>query len=151
MQNQNFISNNIWPNYASENTSVAKQKGDQSLGKDDFLKILIAQLKHQDPMEPLDDKAFIAQMAQFSSVEQIQQMTNELKLMRQTMGISSDLIGKMVSWEKQSLIDGKSYLELGMVDSIVLNGGLQYVSIQGKQIPIDKLIEIWMEEGLPNE
>jgi flagellar basal-body rod modification protein FlgD len=46
-----------------------------ALDKNDFLKILITQLSHQDPTQPMDDKAFIAQMAQFSSLEQMTNMS----------------------------------------------------------------------------
>jgi flagellar basal-body rod modification protein FlgD len=49
-----------------------------ALDKNDFLKILITQLTHQDPTQPLDDKEFVAQMAQFSSLEQMTNMTDSL-------------------------------------------------------------------------
>ncbi|TVQ26671.1 MAG: flagellar hook assembly protein FlgD [Spirochaetaceae bacterium] len=49
------------------------------LGRDDFLRILITQLQNQDPTEPMDDREFIAQMAQFSSLEQITNMSEEFR------------------------------------------------------------------------
>ncbi|MEA2426800.1 MAG: flagellar basal-body rod modification protein FlgD [Thermoleophilaceae bacterium] len=48
--------------------SATKQPG--TLGKDDFLKLLVGQLQHQDPMQPADDTQFVSQMAQFSQLEQ---------------------------------------------------------------------------------
>lgn len=49
-----------------------------SLGKDAFLQLLVSQMKNQDPMAPTDNQAFIAQLAQFSSLEQLQQMNQSL-------------------------------------------------------------------------
>ena len=49
-----------------------------ALDKNDFLKILITQLSHQDPTQPMNDKEFVAQMAQFSSLEQITNMSDGL-------------------------------------------------------------------------
>ena len=47
----------------------------QTMDKNDFLKLLVTQLRHQDPMKPMSDKEFIAQMAQFSTLEQMTNMT----------------------------------------------------------------------------
>jgi len=53
-------------------------KPNAALDKNDFLRILITQLSHQDPTQPMDDKAFVAQMAQFSSLEQMTNMSEAL-------------------------------------------------------------------------
>jgi flagellar basal-body rod modification protein FlgD len=134
---------NIWPNYATGNTSTAKENGTGTLGKDDFMKILVAQLKHQDPMQPLQDREFIAQMAQFSSVEQIMNMGNEMKLLRQSMGISSDLIGKNISWNMSNSSGTGLETKSGIVDAISFSGGNQYVLVGEERIPIDQLVKVW--------
>jgi flagellar basal-body rod modification protein FlgD len=53
-------------------------KANAAMDKNDFLKILITQLTHQDPTQPMDDKEFVAQMAQFSSLEQMTNMSEGL-------------------------------------------------------------------------
>jgi flagellar basal-body rod modification protein FlgD len=80
-----------------------QQQGDQrkakdSLGKDDFLKILVAQLTHQDTTQPMEDREFIAQMAQFSSLEQMQNLNKEFSRVANAavMGQAVALIGKTV-------------------------------------------------------
>lgn len=70
----------------------------QDLGKDDFLRILLTQLTNQDPTAPLEDKEFVAQMAQFSSLEQMTNMATSFSQMSQTLlsGQALGLIGRTV-------------------------------------------------------
>lgn len=64
-------------NTASGNQSISAATND-AMGKDDFLKLLITQLKNQDPLQPVDNKDFIAQMTQFSSLEQMNNVSKSM-------------------------------------------------------------------------
>jgi len=70
----------------------------QNLGKEDFLKILLTQLAHQDPTAPMEDKEFIAQMAQFSSLEQMTNMATDFAKMARMLKVTeaSGALGKNV-------------------------------------------------------
>jgi len=70
----------------------------KSLGKDDFLKLLIAQMRNQDPMKPMDDSQTIAQMAQFSALEATQQLQQTIQQSNnvQTIFQAVSMIGKYV-------------------------------------------------------
>lgn len=89
------------------------------LGKEDFLKLLLAQLSNQDPLKPMEDKEFIAQLAQFNTLEQMQQVNQHLvdMLSTQTLAQASALIGKVVEAGQVSgvvsavsMVDGKAKL-----------------------------------------
>ncbi|KRF31923.1 flagellar hook capping FlgD N-terminal domain-containing protein [Paenibacillus sp. Soil787] len=135
------ISGNVTDLINAGNKAKSKDKDNQTLGKDDFLKILITQLQNQDPTQPLQDKEFIAQMAQFTSVEQLTNMAGEMKLMRQSLGFVSGLIGKSITWSE---IDssGASVEKSGVVDSISFKEGNQYANVKGVEISLDKLKKI---------
>ncbi|MDF2722987.1 MAG: flagellar hook capping protein [Paenibacillus sp.] len=121
---------------------VEKQKtGSNNLGKDEFLKILVTQLSNQDPTQPLQDKEFIAQMATFTSVEQLTNMAGEMKLLRQSIGFSSGLIGKAIGWTQKDS-NGESQTLSGVVDSIKIKESKQYAVVGDKEVPIDQITEI---------
>ncbi|OXM84672.1 flagellar hook capping FlgD N-terminal domain-containing protein [Paenibacillus rigui] len=135
---------NVWPYYAKSNVDNATKqaaKDKSSLGKDDFLKILIAQLKNQDPSQPLEDKEFIAQMAQFSSVEQLSNISSEMKLMRQSLGFASGLIGKDITWDGLDE-KGEVVAKTGAVESIVVKDGSQFAVVKGEQVAMDRISKI---------
>ena len=82
----------------AQEISQRNAQPNQTLGKDDFLRILVTQLSHQDPTAPMQDREFIAQMAQFSSLEQMTNMAADFAQMAQMLKISeaSSLLGKPV-------------------------------------------------------
>jgi len=83
--------------------------GSGTLDKDDFLKVLITQLTHQDPTQPLEDKEFIAQMAQFSTLEQMTNMNNEFSRLSGMLAANQALalLGKTVDlFDGQRLVTG---------------------------------------------
>lgn len=89
--------------------SEGKVKQD-GLNKDDFLKILITQLSHQDPTQPMQDKEFIAQMAQFSSLEQMTNMSEGFQKVSDRLQSSQamGMLGKTVEIEMgETLISGR--------------------------------------------
>jgi flagellar basal-body rod modification protein FlgD len=83
-------------------TSTTKPAADNNvLGKDDFLKLMVAQMKNQDPMNPADDKDNIAQMAQFSSLEQITNLANATQQLADRMSLTQNvgLLGHNVTYK----------------------------------------------------
>lgn len=87
------------------NSSTPATKGKSAMGKDDFMKLMIAQLKYQDPMNPMDGSQYSAQLAQFSSLEQLTNLNDFVKqsidanyLLTQSVNntMSATLIGKEV-------------------------------------------------------
>jgi flagellar basal-body rod modification protein FlgD len=90
----------------ASDTSAASAQND--LGKDAFLKLLTAQLANQDPLEPVDNQAFIAQLAQFSSLEQLQGVSSRLDSLLQATNSSTQigtasLVGKEVTYRASSV------------------------------------------------
>lgn len=70
--------------FYESSTSSSSSDSNSALDKDDFLQLLVTQLQNQDPLNPLDDKEFIAQLAQFSSLEQMNNIATGLDTLNET-------------------------------------------------------------------
>jgi flagellar basal-body rod modification protein FlgD len=106
LQTQNAV------NSFNKSIAVNGRTASQELGKDDFLKLLLAQLSNQDPTSPMENTQFIAQMAQFSSLEQMTNMSTEFTKLANMLNSSEavNVIGKTVD------IDVAGQLVSGVVD-----------------------------------
>src|SRR5699024_4064266 len=94
----NTINSDIYLSNQEQN-----RESSPDLRKDEFLKILMTQLQNQDPLDPMDDKDFIAQMATFSPLEQLMNMSGTMDKIVRSQTVSpviqnSHLIGKEVSY-----------------------------------------------------
>ena len=99
-----------------------------SLGKDDFLKLFVAQLQHQDPMNPMQDGEFMGQMAQFSTLEQITNVAKVNEAIATNLGMSQSLglLGKTVTY-----VDADEVSHTGVVGKVVTEGGVAKLTIDG--------------------
>ncbi|MDF0725183.1 flagellar hook assembly protein FlgD [Cytobacillus sp. S13-E01] len=133
------------------NNQQKRKTGNDILGKDDFLRILMTQLQNQDPMNPMQDKDFIAQMATFSSLEQ---MTNINKTMESFVNSQngdlllkySSMIGKELEWGYKSTdSDGNEVNNsgIGIVKSIKQKGTEIELELEdGTKVFTDEIIKV---------
>jgi len=80
-----FSTTALGPTTTGSDTSTTKRN--DGLGRDAFLQLLVTQMSHQNPLQPQEDGAFIAQLAQFSSLEQLTNIDSTLRGMADGMGI----------------------------------------------------------------
>lgn len=113
--------------------SVKTEKKDD-LGKDAFLSLLITQMQHQDPLEPTKNEDFLAQMAQFSSLEQMQNLNTS-----STMQQAYSLIGKTIIGAASNIVTGELEAVKGIVDSVTLKSGAAYLMVDGKELELSKV------------
>jgi flagellar basal-body rod modification protein FlgD len=99
------------------------KKPSGELGKDDFLKLMVGQLKNQDPMNPMKDQEFMGQMAQMSSLEQLTNMAAAVQGDR-----AFTLLGRQVSYLDQATGAQVS----GTVEKVVMDGTKPTLTIGGK-------------------
>jgi len=108
--------------------------GKNSLDKDDFLRILITQLTHQDPTQLMEDREFVAQMAQFSALEQMTNLNREFSRVAGLIAANQAmaLIGKTVE-----VADGEAFVT-GVVQEVT-GGDFPQIMIDGKYYDYDQV------------
>lgn len=128
-------------NSATENTAGQSEPARQpakALDKDAFLRLFIEQLKNQDPMSPQDSNAFMAQMAQFSMLEQMANLEKEFSQMKtlQEASEASSMLGRTVT------VQTEGSPVTGQVEKVILSGEDVKIAINGNSYLLGQVIEI---------
>ncbi len=135
------------PGINNNDTFYADAVGGSQMGKEAFMELLVQQLKNQDPLSPMDNDKFIAQLTQLSSLEGIQNLNDNmvgLAMLQQGNALmsqltqSSALIGKEVTYI--DLNTGEE--QTGTVLSVKIEDGLAVLNIDGEDVPLASVIEI---------
>jgi flagellar basal-body rod modification protein FlgD len=115
-------------NYPTPTSSPSASTGN-GMGKDTFLKLLMAQMSNQNPMEPTDDKEMLAQLAQFSTLEQMTSMaaSQQSSAAATQMSQAVNLLGRTVTY-----LDRDGLSQTGSVDQVSMVNGAPSLTIAGK-------------------
>ena len=125
----------------------SQTSGTEDLDKDAFLKLLVTQLQSQDPLDPMANDEFIAQLASFSSLEQMQNVNTTLGTLvalEQTNSLVSQLaqgssmIGMDVNWTDPAT----GAVQTGTVDSVKIVNGAVFANLAGTDVPLAYITEV---------
>lgn len=118
-------------------TETSPSGGSQSV---DFMKLLMAQMQNQNPMDPQTGTEFMTQIAQFSQLEGINKINKNFSDMMMLQGITqgAGLIGKNVTFAR----DASGATTRGVVNSVIVNGGKVQLNIGGAQVDLSQIRSI---------
>ena len=109
--------------------------GNQQLSQQQFLNLLVAELQNQDPLSPQDDKQFLAEMAQFSTVQGVTQLGNSIEQLQ-----AAALIGKTVDAMASS--GGTQSAVSGVVQAVQFKQDGVHLTVNGNDVTLDQVVQI---------
>jgi flagellar basal-body rod modification protein FlgD len=128
----------------SSNSSSLSSSTLDELGRDEFLTLLVTQLKNQDPLNPVQDSDFIAQLAQFSSLQEIRNLSEATQAASQLQIAASaaGLIGRTVEAEITNSDTGKTSTIKGEVSEIRMKSGSPVLIVNQTELTLSQLTRI---------
>ncbi len=126
--------------------------GTQTLDRDAFLRLLVTQMQNQDPMSPMDNTEMIAQLAQFSSLEQMNNLNESFEAMNTTMEYLTGNVDQLNFISAQGMlgkyvkgINAEGKVSSGIVESVTLDDSIVILTVDGKQMPMTGVLSISTE------
>ncbi len=137
MSAQDRMNSVVQANESNRKNKTGEAGEKNNLGKESFLKLLVTELKHQDPTKPMEDKEFIAQMAQFSTLEQMSNMNKEIKNLLGSSKASEayGILGK----EVDSFDTVKKTRVSGVVSSVFYKGEELMLKVGNEEVPMKNI------------
>lgn len=123
---------------ATSSTTTTSKSSGSDLDKDAFLNLLVTQLQYQDPLNPMDDKEFIAQMAQFSALEQMQNMNTNL-----TKSQAYGMIGRTINALSYNEATNTYTQVYGVVDYVTMKGSSPYLVVGEEEVAYSDVSEVF--------
>lgn len=118
-------------------TSSSKEKTNNNLDKEDFLNLLVAQMKYQDPLQPQSNTEYVSQLATFTQVEATENMAHTAESLE-----AGGLIGKTVIMRPTNSVTGETSDVVGVVDYMMKEGSNIYLAINGSLYNLDDLYTV---------
>ncbi|KAF0096119.1 MAG: flagellar basal-body rod modification protein FlgD [Puniceicoccaceae bacterium 5H] len=111
----------------------------EGMGQEDFFSLLLTQLTNQNPLDPMNDQEFVAQMAQFSSLEKMTDMNTQMSTLTQSQSslIAQSYLGQDVTVQ----VDDTTTVQ-GKIESVSLNKGEVKIQIDGQSYSLDQITEV---------
>ncbi len=134
MSDVSSVSNSVYDFLLADKQRTPKKE----LGQEDFLSLLVAQLSAQDPLEPTSNTDFIAQMAQFTSLNQMKALSSS-SAMSQAYG----LVGKIVYGTYKNSDTGATSQVAGTAESLVVQSGTPYLMVNGYALEVGNIIQVF--------
>jgi len=150
MSGEDVAKAQLQANEVNATLKAKKGKLPAELDKDSFLKLLVAELRHQDPTQPMNDREFISQMAQFSSLEQMSNMNQAIErlVLRSQSGEAFSLIGK----EVEAVDFASQQLVRGVASGVVYRQDGVKIIVGSTEVSLNDIHAVYMpKNNLTNE
>lgn len=114
-------------------SEVKQRVPNNDIGKNEFLQLLVAQMANQDPLSPASDNEFIAQMAQFSTLEQMQNLNQSYDVQKAQSLMGEYVVGEIPASQSSN---GRPVAVSGLVEAIAIEKGVVYLKIGASKLPL---------------
>ena len=133
---------------AAEAASVTSATNEE-LDRDAFLQLLVTQMQHQDPLEPMDNSQMVSELAQFSSLEQMENLNSSFESLAGQFEVLTGSFDQLNFMSAQGLlgkyvegVTSEGAITRGTVDSVALDGSIVVLSIEGERVPMPGVLAI---------